>query len=1319
MDQKAVELLECTGEEYLPWVAQYLVMKRASIEHNFHTLYSNFIDHLKKPEVLSAVIAETYRNIRVLLRCDKGVANYSDRTLLKNLGHWLGLLTLARNKPIFFREMDVKGLIYESYHKGAQELLYVIPFVAKILESCAKSRVFKPPNPWTMAMMNVLAELHREPDMKLNLKFEIEVLCKNLQIDINDLIPSQYLKDTSLLERLEPQLSAPSRPAKDGSTPQPDEPLQICMPIPSVAMGAGVMMSSSVGAMMAPPPAPPPTATVLPPVAQHPQPQFAYHDISGLTLTALMSHAVINEQIALFHAHPQLKTCVKPAIERAIQEMLPPAIERATKIAVTTSEMIVKKDFALDPDESRMRVGAHHLVRFMTAGMALITCHEPVLISINGQLKTAFITALGGASATQKELIEHAAQVLAQDNAELATAFLQKAAVEKAIPEIDKHLNNDYELRKHARSEGRRYCDPQVLTYQAERMPEQIRLKVGGVTPQQIAVYEEFSRCIPGFQPVGGSNMNTSGPELVTSTAMDIGVNNPNHPPTAPYVVKPLQSMIGGPEDIFQIYDKVYRDIEQHLSAFQAAAPNLPQTVAIRSLLEFVLHARQSVRDPNPAMALVQRAVEGLLDGFTVPPTGPEQEMMLRYRDCHLLVLRALQDQRVYGSQWTNKHVTRCLISCHEDYRYNIEAVDLLIHGQFVVMPQYDLHLTHSMESGMNYQAVVFAMTLVQRFCTDIDKLTVRAQEGDFCNTIEALSRIAIQSRQPPEGLATLLESLRQNTEGSLTDRVGIAPPPMMLSGIIQARELDDPPGLHEKTEYLLREWVGLYHMPAAGIDSGKAFQAFVAQMHMHGILKTDDLITRFFRLCTEMCVDLCYRVLSEPSQAMARVRVQCFHTLDAFVRLIQLLLRHSGDTSNTNTKINLLNKVLGIVAGVLLQDHDVRHTEFQQLPYHRIFIMLFIELNAPEQVLESINFDVLQAFCNVLHILRPVKAPGFAYAWLELVSHRLFIGRVLALTPNQRAWGMYATLLIDLFKFLAPFLRNAELTKPAQLLYKGTMRVLLVLLHDFPEFLCDYHYAFCDVIPPNCIQVRNLVLSAFPRNMRLPDPFTPNLKVDMLPDIALAPRIMSNFVNFIQPQSFRKEIDTYLKTRAPVTFVSELRSKLQVSSSPGMKYNIALMNALVMYVGTQAIQYIHSKSLTPSMATIAHSSHMDIFQNLAVDMDTEGRYLFLNAVANQLRYPNSHTHYFSCTLLYLFAEANSEAIQEQITRVLLERLIVNRPHPWGLLITFIELIKNPQFKFWNHEFVHCAPEIEKLLDSVARSCMQSKPREPDVTDVR
>lgn len=60
----------------------------------------------------------------------------------------------------------------------------------------------------------------------------------------------------------------------------------------------------------------------------------------------------------------------------------------------------------------------------------------------------------------------------------------------------------------------------------------------------------------------------------------------------------------------------------------------------------------------------------------------------------------------------------------------------------------------------------------------------------------------------------------------------------------------------------------------------------------------------------------------------------------------------------------------------------------------------------------------------------------------------------------------------------------------------QGTLRVLLVLLHDFPELLCEYHFGLCDCVPPSCIQMRNLLLSAFPRAMRLPDPFTLGLKV-------------------------------------------------------------------------------------------------------------------------------------------------------------------------------------------------------------------------------
>ena len=62
---------------------------------------------------------------------------------------------------------------------------------------------------------------------------------------------------------------------------------------------------------------------------------------------------------------------------------------------------------------------------------------------------------------------------------------------------------------------------------------------------------------------------------------------------------------------------------------------------------------------------------------------------------------------------------SRCLIECRQEYRYNIDAVDVLIRSHLVQMQQYDHHLAQSMENGVNFMAVTFAMQLIQRFCVD------------------------------------------------------------------------------------------------------------------------------------------------------------------------------------------------------------------------------------------------------------------------------------------------------------------------------------------------------------------------------------------------------------------------------------------------------------------------------------------------------------------------------------------------------------------------------------------------------------------------
>ncbi len=55
----------------------------------------------------------------------------------------VGLLSAFELDNIFFssQDLEVKSLLLEAYVKGQQELLYVVPFVAKVLESSLRSMV--------------------------------------------------------------------------------------------------------------------------------------------------------------------------------------------------------------------------------------------------------------------------------------------------------------------------------------------------------------------------------------------------------------------------------------------------------------------------------------------------------------------------------------------------------------------------------------------------------------------------------------------------------------------------------------------------------------------------------------------------------------------------------------------------------------------------------------------------------------------------------------------------------------------------------------------------------------------------------------------------------------------------------------------------------------------------------------------------------------------------------------------------------------------------------------------------------------------------
>lgn len=100
------------------------------------------------------------------------------------------------------------------------------------------------------------------------------------------------------------------------------------------------------------------------------------------------------------------------------------------------------------------------------------------------------------------------------------------------------------------------------------------------------------------------------------------------------------------------------------------------------------------------------------------------------------------------------------------------------------------------------------------------------------------------------------------------------------------------------------------------------------------------------------------------------------------------------------------------------------------------------------------------------------------------------------------------------------------------------------------------------------------------------------------------------------------------------------------------------------------------------------------------------GQHHLLTAMVLHLRYPNAHTQWFISLLLHLFIDVKDDVFREVMTKVLLEKFVVHRPHPWGALVAFIELLRNPKYDFWSKEFVRIAPEVTLLLENVRVSSL-------------
>jgi CCR4-NOT transcription complex subunit 1 len=415
------------------------------------------------------------------------------------------------------------------------------------------------------------------------------------------------------------------------------------------------------------------------------------------------------------------------------------------------------------------------------------------------------------------------------------------------------------------------------------------------------------------------------------------------------------------------------------------------------------------------------------------------------------------------------------------------------------------------------------------------------------------------------------------------------------------------------------------------------------------------------------------------------------YSIIDSFAKLVQVILLMAPTGMRVKNLIVLMTAIKNLIL-------KAANTYFNPRPYFRLFMLILTDITQPSPTYtEPVTVqEMLVPIASTLHLLNPMRVPGFCFAWLDLISHRFFMPKMLrTVNPSSERqqvpvqWSKMSVLIIDLLKFIYHNYNTFPLSESLRAFYNGTLKIIFVIMSDFPEFLCDYHYDFCNYIPEHCLQLRNLILSPYPKAMRPPSPFIPNLKVDLLPEMKIAPNILSNFK--VRLGSLKEDIDHYFMTR-DISAIQDICSKLKTVE---MKANAIAANSLVLTVAEMAVN-----------GQVDQRFFNEFFLAILMGLDNESRKHLINAVANQLRYPNSHTQYFSCVMLHMFSECKKPFVEEQIAKILTERSSAHRPHPWGLLITMIELVKNPRYEFLKKPFTHSTPDIENFYEKISKNFM-------------
>lgn len=1226
------ELHEMVQRKYQQWFASHLVEERAKMQPNYHHVYLELVTLLQDRILWDEVLRETYISVARMLNSEATMQNSTERTHLKNLGGWLGQLTLARDQPIKHKNIAFKQLLMEAH--DTKRLIVVIPFVCKVLIQGASSAVFRPPNPWLMDIIHLLIELYHHAELKLNLKFEIEVLCKGLNLDHKSIEPSGEILNRPAIEEPPETLVSEQLDAFE-----------------SMSLNG---MGSTVGAGISPQA----VAATIP------------------DLGPMITIPPTNEMVV---STTRLHEIVRNALTRALQDIIQPVVDRSVTIAAISTAQMIRKDFVAEPDENRVRTSAVNMVKATAGSLALVTSKEPLRANLTNYMRNFSNDLPSG-------LPEGTIIMCVNSNLDLACSIIEKQAEERAIPEIEEMLEQELESRRRHRMQQPNepfYAGPVNRWAMTIPSPYKLSPNINGLNPEQMAIYEEFAR-----QP--RTTTATATPSHAAS-ASDATRSLANEVLQEPYSAMPNLPTPAETPSVQHLGTQMQPYAPVHTAAANAipSSRNAGFQIDVRGLAERVNKLLQE---------LLRVSSEAREDHFL---DLPRPHPVLDVVDALVqLIIKTSQNSEEFAI-YAAEQISALIFQQVEDNLTLESLVHVLETLRKISGPGLNsrVRALFSQQPGSNFLSLPLLAALIRTDLLDwrnIDLAMSKALEARKDGSLEFLEHmldLALLNNRPIALYADFVRTLETAWAWISEEPSGVAgqrlKTKLMGAGLPQPTQTDgDSQGTtfrQDQMEYVFEEWVHLCNNQNA---SDKATTLFIQQLQAKEVIRNKDDFFVFVRTAIDLSVDRFDHILHAGAIGDAYVMV------DALAKLIGLFISMHDDASTS--RASFLDSILVLVTLVLNHHHVKRGEHMNQRVFFRLFSMLLHEVhNNSENVSEEEQRAMLLKFAARFNGLGPLHLPGFIFGWLSLVQHRIFLP-ILMQMPDNAGWEPYAELLVQLLDCLSEQLKSFSASHVAKEVYRATLKLLVVLQHDFPDFVAGNHVRLCASIPPHCTQLLNAVLSANPQQgfAKLSDGKE---------EIKIYQGLVSEAKENLQDGGLLNLVEQTLQSGPSEDVVAQIAHAMTQSDPKQTTYgyvpvaaNPHIIGAIVMYVGNHGAERLSQGSSTITVS--GNEPEVSTLSLLVHELAPEARYYLIASMVNQLRFPSTLTEFFSQVLLHIFGKDLNDPeetdIRQEITRVLLERLVGFWPQPWGLMLTVLELVKNEKYMFFDLPFIKSTPEV-------------------------